>query len=110
MRIDQISDSAVGCEIMALLDCFSVYHQIWLHKQDEEKTIFITPYRTYCYLRMPEGLHNTGPTFCRMTKATLKNQVGRNVLSYVNDIIIVSKKIATYISDLTETFANMCES
>jgi hypothetical protein len=110
MRIDQISDSAVGCEIMALLDCFSVYHQIWLHKQDEEKTIFITPYRTYCYLRMPEGLRNTGPTFCRMTKATLKNQVGRNVLSYVNDIIIVSKKIATYVSDLTETFANMCES
>jgi hypothetical protein len=36
-RIDQIVDSAASCEVMSLLDCFSGYHQIWLHKQDEEK-------------------------------------------------------------------------
>jgi hypothetical protein len=41
---------------------------------------------------MPEGLHNAGPTFCRMMKAALKDQVGRNVLSYVDDIVVVSKK------------------
>jgi hypothetical protein len=63
----------------------------------------------YCYMRMPKGLRNTGPTFCRMVKATLKDQVGRNVLSYVDDIVVASKKRASYISDLTKTFANMCE-
>jgi hypothetical protein len=42
-----------GRKTMALLDCFLVYHQIWLHKDDEEKTSFITPLETYCYLRMP---------------------------------------------------------
>jgi hypothetical protein len=42
MRIDQIVDSAVGCEIMALLDCFSGYHPILLRKEDEDKTSFIT--------------------------------------------------------------------
>jgi hypothetical protein len=42
MRIDQIVDSAVGCEIMALLDCFSWYHPILLRKEDEDKTSFIT--------------------------------------------------------------------
>jgi hypothetical protein len=73
MTIDKIVDSAVGCEMMALLDCFSRYHQIWLHKEDEEKTSFITPFGTFCYLKMPEGLYNAGPTFCRMTKATLKD-------------------------------------
>jgi hypothetical protein len=35
--------------------------------------------------------------------------VGRNVLSYVDDIVVASKKRALYISDLTETFANMRE-
>jgi hypothetical protein len=58
-------------------------------------------------MRMLEGLRNAGPTFCRMSKAALKDQVGRNVLSYVDDIVVASKKKALYISDLTETFANM---
>jgi hypothetical protein len=38
-----------------------------------------------------------------------KDQVGRNILSYVDDILVVSKKKTTYISDLAETFASMCE-
>jgi hypothetical protein len=29
-RIDKVVDSAAGCETMALLDCFSGYHQLWL--------------------------------------------------------------------------------
>jgi hypothetical protein len=37
-RIDKVVDSAAGLEIMTLLDCFSGYHQIWPHKEDEEKT------------------------------------------------------------------------
>jgi hypothetical protein len=88
---------------------FLRYHQIWLCKEDEEKTSFITPFGTYCYLRMPEGLRNAGPAFCRMTKATLKDQVERNALSYVDDIVVVSKKKTSYISDLAETFTNMRE-
>jgi hypothetical protein len=60
-------------------------------------------------MRMSEGLHNIGPTFCKMMKAALKDQVGRNVLSYIDDIVVASKKKASHISDLTETFTNMCE-
>jgi hypothetical protein len=91
-RIDKIVDSVAGCKIMALLDYFSGYHQICLRGEDEEKTSFITPFGTYCYLRMPEGLCNTGPTICRMTKAALKDQVGINVLSYFDGIVVASKK------------------
>jgi hypothetical protein len=36
-RIDKIVDSAMGCEMMALLDCFSGYHQIWLRKEDKKR-------------------------------------------------------------------------
>jgi hypothetical protein len=48
--IDQIIDSTIASEMMALLDYFSGYHQIWLWPEDEEKTSFITLFRTYCYL------------------------------------------------------------
>jgi hypothetical protein len=58
---------------------------------------------------MPMGLRNAGPTIYIMTKATLKDQVDRNVLSYIDDIVVASKKKASYISNLAETFANMHE-
>jgi hypothetical protein len=78
---------------MAMLDYFLGYHQIWLCKEDEEKTSFITPFGT----------------FYKMMMTALKDQVGRNVLSYVDDIVVASKKKASYISDLIETLINMRE-
>jgi hypothetical protein len=66
-------DSAAGSEIMALLNYFLGYHQIWLCIEDKEKTSFITPFGTYCYLRMSEVQSNTYPTLCRMMKATLND-------------------------------------
>jgi hypothetical protein len=44
-----------------------------------------------------------------MMKAALKDQVGRNVFNYVNDIVVASKKKSTDISNQAETFANMRE-
>jgi hypothetical protein len=58
---------------------------------------------------MTEGLCNVGPTFCKMTKTILKDQVSRNVLSYVDNIVVASKKKDAYIFDLADTFTNMCE-
>ena len=31
-RIDSLVDAAASTEMMSLLDCYSGYHQIWLHK------------------------------------------------------------------------------
>jgi hypothetical protein len=42
-------------------------------------------------------------------KAALKDQVGRNVLSYINDIVIANKKKENHITNLAETFVNMCK-
>jgi hypothetical protein len=106
-RIDKVVDSATGYEMMTLLDCFLGYHQIWLRKKDEEKTNFITPFGTYCYLKMLEGLKNVGPIFYRMMKTILKDQMYRNVFTYVDDIVVAIKKKETQIDDLAETFVNM---
>jgi hypothetical protein len=105
-RIDSLVDAAASSEIMSLLDCYLGYHQIWMKKEDEPKTSFITPSGTYCYLRMPEGLKNAGGSFSRMTAKVLHSQIGRNVLTYVDDIIVKSTKQENHITDLQETFAN----
>ena len=89
--------------MMSLLDCFSRYHQIWMNPKDEEKTNFITPGGTYCYRRMPEGLRNVGPTFSRMTDEVFDEQKGKNLMAYVDDIVVKSNKKETHIQDLQET-------
>jgi hypothetical protein len=106
-RIDKIVDSAAGCEVMSLLDCFSGYHQIYMKEEDKASTSFITPFGTYCFIRMPEGLKNAGSTFSRLTKTVLESQVGRNIFTYVDDIVVASKNKEDHLADLAETFANM---
>jgi hypothetical protein len=41
-----------------------------------------------------------------MTAKVLHSQIGRNVLTYVDDIIVKSTKKENHIADLQETFAN----
>jgi hypothetical protein len=41
-RTDSLIDAATTLELMSLLDCYSSYHQIWMKKEDEHKTSFIT--------------------------------------------------------------------
>jgi hypothetical protein len=106
-RIDKIIDSGAGCEVMSLLDCFSGYHQIYMKEEDKAITSFITPFGTYCFIRMPEGLKHARSTFSRLTKRVLDSQVGRNIFTYVDDIVVVSKNKEGHLADLAETFANM---
>jgi hypothetical protein len=105
-RIDSLIDAVATSELMSLLDCYSSCHQIWMKEEDEPKTSFITPSGTYCYLRMPEGLKNAGGSFSRMTVKVLHSQIGRNVLTYVDDIIVKGTKQENHVADLQETFAN----
>lgn len=105
--IDTIVDSVAGSALLSMLDCFSGYHQIWLRKEDEEKKSFITPFGTYYFIRMPEGLKNAGPTFCRMSQKFFESQLDRNIHAYVYDLVVSSKKKETHINDIAKTFANL---
>jgi len=109
-RIDTLVDAAAGSEMLSMLDCFSGYHQIFMNKTDEEKTSFTTPFGTYCYVRMPEGLCNAGCTFNRMIKKVLGDKLGRNASAYVDDVVVRSRKkkitFKIFVKHL-QTFADM---
>jgi hypothetical protein len=78
-----------------------------MRREDEAKIGFTTPFGIFCFVKMPEGFRNVGPTFNRMMKLILGSQLGRNASAYVDDIVIMSEKEKDYIADLTETFDNM---
>nr|AAK52140.1 retrotransposon protein, putative, Ty3-gypsy sub-class [Oryza sativa Japonica Group] len=106
-RIDQLVDSTAGCELMSFLDAYSGYHQIRMNPASIPKTALITPFGTFCHLRMPFGLRNAGATFARLVYKVLYKQLGRNVEAYVDDIVVKSRKAFDHASDLQETFDNL---
>lgn len=106
-RVDKIVDDAANSEMLSLLDFLSGYHQIRIKKEDEGKTGFVTSFGTFCFVRMPEGLKNTGQTFSRMNAIILAKQLHRNILAYVDDIVIKSDQRADHVRDLAETFINL---
>jgi hypothetical protein len=58
---------------------------------------------------MPEGLKNARSTFSPLTKKILEDQMGRNIFTYVDGIVVASKNKDDHLLDRVETFANMRE-
>ena len=59
--IDQILDRLAGSSYFCILDGYSVYHQIVIHPDDQEKMTFTCPFGTFAFRRMPFGLCNAPP-------------------------------------------------
>jgi hypothetical protein len=70
-KIYSLIDAVANSKMMNLLDYYLGYYPIWMKKEDEPKTSFITPSDTYCYPQMLEGLKNVGGSFSRMTSKVL---------------------------------------
>ena len=104
---DQIVDSTAGCDLLSFLDAYSGCHQIFMMKEDEEKTAFITPCGTHCFVRMPFGLKSAGSMFSQAVQIGFESQLHRNMEAYMDDIVVKTKDRATLIQDLEETFANL---
>ena len=45
-----------------------------------------------------------------MTYGAFHEQKGKNLVAYVDDIVVKSDKNETHIEDLQETFTNLCKS
>jgi hypothetical protein len=108
-HIDQVVDFTAGSILLYFLDCYSGYHQIALHPNDEGKTVFITPHDIYCYKVMTFGLKNARATYQKAIQKCLASQIGKNVEAYVDDVVVKTTKEDQLIANLTETFANLQE-
>jgi hypothetical protein len=108
-RIDQVVDSTAGSVLLSFLDCYSGYHQIALHPDDEDKMAFIMPDDIYCYKVITFGLKNAGATYQKAIQKCLKSQIGKNVEAYVDDVVVKTTEEDKLIADLTATFTNLQE-
>lgn len=107
--VDNLIDKSSWCKLLNFLDTYLGYNQIKMKKEDEEKTTFVTTQDTFCFQVMPFGLKNPGTTFQRFMDKVFKDQIGRNVEVYVDDILVWSKRAEDHLSNLHETFHNLSQ-
>ncbi|KAL5544666.1 hypothetical protein UlMin_008450 [Ulmus minor] len=62
-----------------------------------EHTAFLTNQGLYCYKVMPFGLKNAGATYQRLVNKMFKNQIGKTMEVYVDDMLVKSLKTEEHI-------------
>ncbi|KAL2224730.1 UNVERIFIED_CONTAM: Transposon Ty3-G Gag-Pol polyprotein [Sesamum indicum] len=103
-RIVLLVDSTSGCEMLSFLDAYQGYNKISLALEDQEKTSFVTDQEIFCYNVMPFDLKNARATYQRLINDMFKNEIGRNMEVYIDDMLVKSVKEQDHIKDLEECF------
>ncbi|XP_074327297.1 uncharacterized protein LOC141665218 [Apium graveolens] len=103
-RIDQLVDVTTWHALLSFMDAYSGYNQISMYDPDQEHTSLITDRGLYYYIGMPFGLINAGATYQRLVNMMFKNQIGRTMEVYVDDMLVKSKEANDYIKHLMEMF------
>ncbi|KAK8928297.1 hypothetical protein KSP39_PZI017417 [Platanthera zijinensis] len=78
-----------------------------MHPPDVKDVSFITREGCFSYKMMPFGLKNAGATYQRMMDRIFRDQRGRNLEVYVDDLMVKSKCVDSHLRDLEETFATL---
>ena len=86
------------------MDAYSGYNQIPMNLRDQDHNSFITDLGLYCYRIMPFGLKNAGAAYHRMVNRLFKNQIGKSVEVYVDDMLVKSKAPSNHVHDLSGMF------
>jgi len=73
--------------MLSLMDGFSRDNQIRIVEEDQDKTSFICPWGTYCWVVMPFGLKNAGATYQRAMTVIFHDLFHTIMEDYVDDIL-----------------------
>ncbi|KAK8948482.1 hypothetical protein KSP39_PZI005424 [Platanthera zijinensis] len=80
---------------------------IRMHPPDVKDVTFVTEDGCFSYNMMPFGLKNAGATYQRMMDRIFREQKGRNLEVYVDDLMVKSRDLESHVLDLQETFATV---
>ncbi|XP_074377886.1 uncharacterized protein LOC141719406 [Apium graveolens] len=97
-------DATAGHALLSFMDAYFGYNQIPMYGPDQEHTSFITDKGLYCYIGMPFGLINAGATYQRLVNMMFKDQIGRTMEVYVDDMLVKSEVTTDHIKHLMEMF------
>ena len=90
-RIDQLVDATTSHQLLSFMDAYSRYNQIPMKPVDEEHTLFVIDRGLYHYKVMLFGLKNAGATYRHLVNIMFKDQIGKIMEVYMDDMLVKSK-------------------
>jgi hypothetical protein len=90
------------------LDGYSGYHHIPIHPNNQNKTTFTCPYRTYAYRRMSFGLCNAPASFQRCMMSIFSNMIEEIMEVFMDDFSIYGKTFDNCLQNLDKVLQR-CE-
>ncbi|GKB50451.1 reverse transcriptase domain-containing protein [Tanacetum coccineum] len=97
-----------GHEYYCFLDGVSGYFQIPIAPEDQEKTTFTCPYKTFAYKRMPFGLCNAPTTFQRCMTAIFHELIEDTIEVFMDDFSVFGSSFDHCLKNL-EKMLKRCE-
>ena len=107
-RIDDLLAGLRGKTVFSSLDLQSGYHQLRITDEDAPKTAFIAPglgqfeFKVLCF-----GLTNAPATFMRAMHQIFADLIGKTVLVYLDDILVMSRTPEEHVRDLREVLSRL---
>ena len=107
--IQSCLDTLHGNQWFSTLDLASGYWQFEIEEEDIPKTAFLTKFGLFEHVRMAFGLTNA-PSFCqRAVELVLRGMTWKEVLAYLDDVIILGKNVTDHMERLRRVFERFRE-
>ena len=108
-RQEDIFTTLNGCQWLSTFDALYGFHQIDLHKDSQELTVFRTHRGLWEFSRLPLGYRNGPAVFQRIMQDILAPFLWIFALVYIDDIVIFSKSFEDHLTHMDKVLSALAE-
>ncbi|GMF38278.1 unnamed protein product [Phytophthora fragariaefolia] len=100
----EVIDAVRGAKFYARFDLPEGFWQFPLHENSQEIFSFLTPDGVFSPLRVPQGATDSALHFQAQMQTVLAPMIPRNVICWIDDILIFAKDMDSFLAALQEFF------
>uniref|UniRef100_A0A3B3RBJ3 Gypsy retrotransposon integrase-like protein 1 n=1 Tax=Paramormyrops kingsleyae TaxID=1676925 RepID=A0A3B3RBJ3_9TELE len=108
-NLEESFSALAGSQWFSVMDLKSGYYQVEMNEEDKLKTAFVCPFGFYEFNRMPQGVTNAPSTFQRLMEKCMKDINLKEVLVFLDDLIVFSSTLEDHETRLTHVLERLRE-
>lgn len=108
-NLEEVFSTLTGSKWFTVLDLKSGFYQIGMEEADKCKTAFVCPLGFWEFNKMPQGITNAPSTFQRLMERCMGDLNRKQVLVFIDDLIVFSKTLEEHESRLLQVLNRLKE-